>query len=159
MKRMLLLLSPARVSPVCVEEALEEASESDAELVAYFILDTTISEDLRKRIHDTGFLGGAPSDDFMKAMRREHELQGREQLERIGERASEQGIPYRSEFVIGDFLTSSLAAADREHPEAIFVSRRERTAIARLVEGSAVRELEASAPCEVLVHDEDNGLE
>ncbi len=156
---MLLLLSPARVSSSCVDEALDQAAESNAELVAYFILDTTISENLRKRIHDMGFLGDAPSDEFMKAMRHEHELQGREQLERIGERAGELGIPYRSELVIGDFLTKSLAAADREHPEAIFVSRRERTVIARLVEGSAVRELEASAPCEVLVHDEDNGLE
>jgi len=156
---MLLLLSPARVSSACVGEALDEASRTEAELVAYFILDTTISEDLRKRVHDMGFLGEAPSDDFMKAMRREQELQGREELERVGELAKERGVPFRSEFVVGDFLTRSLSAADREHPEAIFVSRRERTAIARLVEGSAVRELEASAPCEVLVHEDDNGLE
>jgi len=156
---MLLLLSPARVSSVCVDEALEGAATSSAELVAYFILDTTISEELKKRIHDMGFLGDAPSDDFMKAMRREHELQGREQLERIGALAAERGIRFRSEFVVGDFLTSSLAAAEREHPEAIFVSRRERTVISRLMEGSAVRELEVSAPCEVLVHDEDDGLE
>jgi nucleotide-binding universal stress UspA family protein len=156
---MLLLLSPARVSFTCVDEALDGAAGSGAELVAYFILDTTQSEDLRKRIHDMGFLGEAPSDEFMKAMRREHELQGREELSRIGERAAERGVPFRSEFVVGDFLTSSLAAADREQPEAIFVARRERSAISRLVEGSAVRVLEASAPCEVLVHDEDNGLE
>lgn len=159
MKRMLLLLSPSRVSFACADQALDAASDAGAELVAYFVLDTTISENLKEHVHDTGFLGDAPSDELMRVMRGEQERQGKQDLERVRTRAAERGIPFRSEFVVGDFLTSSLAAADREHPDAIFVSRRERTAISRLVEGSAVRELEASAPCEVLVHEEQNGKE
>ena len=153
MKRILLILTPARVSDSCVEEALESASGSDAELVAVFVLDTTISADFRARLRDSGSLGEAPSGQLVAAMRAEHERQGREELVRVEGLAKARGVAVRTRLVVGELVGCSLEAAQQEAASAIFVTRRGRPAISRLVAGSAVRELEESAPCEVLVHD------
>jgi nucleotide-binding universal stress UspA family protein len=162
-KRILLILTPARVSDSCVEEALGAASGSDAELVAVFVLDTTISADFRARLRDSGSLGEAPSGQLVAAMREEHERQGREELARVEGLATARGVKVRTRLVVGELVGCSLEAAEREAASAIFVTRRGRPAISRLVAGSAVRKLEEAAPCEVLVHDagstarEENG--
>lgn len=153
MKRILLILAPSRVSRTCVDEAIEETGRRGAELVALFVLDTAISEGVQRRLQDAGFLGEAPSGRFMEAMRREQELQGRRELGRIERLARDCGVAVRTDFVIGEFLSRSLEAARRESAEAIFVARRDRPRISRLVQGSPVNVLRDSAPCAVLVHD------
>jgi len=159
LKRILLILAPSRVSSTCVDQAIEETLRREAQLVALFVLDTAISEDVQRRLQDAGFLGEAPSGRFIEAVRREQELQGRRELERIERLAGSRGVAVRTEFVVGEFLTRSLEAAKRESAEAIFVARRDRPRISRLVQGSQVNELRDSAPCAVLVHDgtTDNG--
>lgn len=153
MGRILLILAPSRVSATCVDEAIEEARRRGAELVALFVLDTAISEDVQTRLQDAGFLGEIPSGQFMEAMRREQERQGRGELTRVEELAGSRGVAIRTEFVVGEFLSRSLEAARRESAEAIFVVRRDRPRLSRLVGGSPVNELKSTAPCAVLVHD------
>ncbi|MFH1502704.1 MAG: universal stress protein [Candidatus Eisenbacteria bacterium] len=153
MKRILLILSPARVSDSCVDEALKAAAQGQAELVTVFVLDTTISADFRSRLRDSGSLGEAPSDQLVAAMREEQERQGREELARVEELAAARGVSIRTRLVVGELVGCSLEAAQQESASAIFVTRRGRPAISRLVAGSAVRELADAAPCEVLVHD------
>ena len=153
MKRILLILSPARVSSSCAEEAAEAARRAGAELVAVFILDTSMSDDVQKRLQDTGFLGEIPSEKLISTVREEQERQGTEALERIGRIARQRGVGFRSRLAVGEFVTTSLEVAREEDAEAIFVARRDRPAFSRLVAGSAVRDLEESAPCRVLVRD------
>ena len=156
MKRILLILTPARVSDSCVDEAMSAAAGPDSELVAVFVLDTSISADFRARLRDSGSLGEGPSGDIVVAMREEQERQGREELARVERLASERGVAVRTRLVVGELVGCSLEAAQQESPEAIFVTRRGRPAISRLVAGSAVKDLSEAAPCEVLVH-EANG--
>lgn len=153
MRRILLILAPSRVSASCVDEAIDEAQRREAELVALFVLDTAVSEDMQARLQDTGFLGEIPSGQFMEAMRREQERQGRRELGRIEGAAASRGVAIRTEFVVGEFLQRSLEAAKHECAEAIFVARRDRPRLSRLVGGSPVDELRDAAPCTVLVHD------
>lgn len=153
MKRVLLILTPARVSSSCVEEALGAARSGDAELVALFVLDTTISADFRARLRDSGSLGEVPSDQLVFAMREEQERQGREELARIEELAQARGVKARSRLVVGELVSCSLEVAREESAATIFVTRRGRPALSRLVGGSAVQDLKDAAPCEVLVHD------
>ena len=159
MKRILLILSPARLSGSCVGGALDAAEAGGAELVVVFVLDTTISDDFQARLHDMGFLGEAPSSELVEAMRREQARQGREELARVTRLAEARGLTVRSELIEGEFVTCSLAVAAREHADAIFVTRRERSALSRIVEGSAVRELKNAADCRVLIHDVDETSE
>jgi len=151
-KRILLILAPSRISSTCVDEAIEETKRRGAELVALFVLDTAISDDVQTRLQDAGFLGEAPSGQFIDAMRREQERQGRGELERIEEAAKSLGVAIRTEFVVGEFVQRSLEAARQESAEAIFVARRDRPRLSRLVGGSPINELKSTAPCAVLVH-------
>jgi nucleotide-binding universal stress UspA family protein len=148
-----LILAPSRISAVCVDEAIEEARRRGAELVALFVLDTAISEDVQARLQDAGFLGETPTSRFMEAMRLEQERQGRSELRSVEDLARSRGVAVRTEFVVGEFLSRSLEAAARETADAIFVTRRDRPRISRLVGGSPVNELKSSAPCAVLIHD------
>ncbi|MBD3349300.1 MAG: hypothetical protein GF400_08925 [Candidatus Eisenbacteria bacterium] len=153
MKRILLILTPARVSDASVEEALTAAEQPDTELVAVYVVDTTISADFRSRLRDSGSLGEVPSDELMETMREEQERQGREELARIERLAADRGVSVRTRLVKGEMVRCSLEEARREGASAIFVTRRDRPALSRLVVGSAVRDLEEAAPCRVLVHD------
>lgn len=153
MKRILLLLSPSRVSSRCVDAAIGAAVKEEGELVAFYILDTSISDDVKERLQDLGFLGEKPSGQLLEEMRREQKRQGKGELARVRELAGRRGIDCRTDLVEGEFLASSLEVAKRESADAIFVTRRERPAISRLVAGSAVASLQSAAPCRVLVHD------
>ena len=153
MKRILLLLSPSRISSKCADAAIGAAVKEEGELVVFFILDTSISDDVRERLQDLGFLGETPSGQLLEEMRGEQERQGRGELARIRELAGRHGVVCRTDLVVGEFLTRSLEVARKESADAIFVTRRERPAISRLVAGSAVRSLQSAAPCRVLVHD------
>jgi nucleotide-binding universal stress UspA family protein len=158
--RILLILTPARVSDTCVNEAIQAAVDKTAELVAVFVLDTSMSADFHSKLRDSGSLGEAPSDRLVAAMREEQERQGRDELVRVEALAADSGVSVRTRLVVGELVGCSLEAAQQEGASAIFVTRRVRPAISRLVAGSAVRELEEAAPCEVLVHDagaEGNG--
>lgn len=153
MKRVLLILSASRVSTACADDAVNAAERENAELVVLFILDGVAALDVQDRLADTGFLGQAPSGRFFRAVRREHKRRGVVLLEEIATKAERRGIPCRTEFVEGDFLTRSLEAARRESAAVIFVAKRDRTAISRLVSGSEAKELKESAPCRVMIHD------
>ena len=153
MNRVLLILSPTRVSDSCIDAAFEAASRKDAELVALYILDTLYAFDVEERISHEGFLGEAPSGKLLRAVRRERKRQGVQKLAEIARMAERRGVTFRSEFVEGEFVSRALDAAQVEAPSVIYVAKSERAAISRLVSGSAVEELREAAPCEVAVHE------
>ncbi len=153
MKRVLLILAASRVSRSCVDDALATAERENAELVALFILDTVGPRDVGERVSHEGFLGEAPSERLLRALRRERKRQGMLELGVIAGRAERRGIAHRTDLVEGDFLTRALEAAQSEAAEVIFVARRDRPALSRLVSGSQVDELRAAVKCKVMIHD------
>ncbi len=152
MNRVLLVLSASRVSNSCVDGALDAAGSEDAELVVLFILDTVMPHDVRERMSHEGFLGEAPSGRLLLSMRRELKRQGINELAEVARAAEKRGITHRTELVEGEFLTRALEAAQTEAPTVIFVAKRERAALSRLVSGSRAEELKDAAPCDVMIH-------
>jgi nucleotide-binding universal stress UspA family protein len=132
-KRVLLILSPSRLSTPCVDSALAAAQADGAELVVLFILDTSMPSGVGKQMADEGFLGEAPSGRLLMAMRRERKRQGVVRLAEVARRAEALGVPCRFELVEGEFVTRSLEAAQKEAAEVIFVAKRDRSALSRLV--------------------------
>ena len=159
MDRILLILSSTRTSRDLVAQALDEAGRTGSELVAVYIVDTGATDEIRQQVKNAGFLGKAPSADFISAVRSEHERQGRCELERIERAAGGRGIAMRARVLVGDFLTRSLEAAEEASARTIFVARSERTRFSRIVDGSPVNELRSSAPCHVIVHGENGNGE
>ena len=157
MKRTLLILAASRVSSSCVDEALAMAEKDNGELVALYIVDTAMPQDVQERMSDEGFLGEAPSGRLLRTVRRERKRQGMGELADVVRRAEKRGIAYRTDLVEGDFLTRALTAAQNEAPDVIFVARRERAALSRLMSGSLVEELKDAAPCEVMIREGGDG--
>ena len=153
MKRVLLILTASRISPALVEEALAVAEKENAELVTVFILDTIEALEVHDRVSDEGFLGGAASGRLLRELRRERKRQGMLELADVSHLAEARGVLHRSDLVEGDFLTCALEAAQREAAEVIFVAKRERPAISRLVSGSEVEELKDAVTCKVMVRE------
>lgn len=157
MKRILLLLSPSRLSSTCVEQALRAAAAPDTSLSVVFILDTSMSEDVRARLKDLGFLGKLPSAQLLDEVRGEQERQGRQELARIEAEAERAGVSLSTSLVTGDFLSTSLEIARSETADVIFVARRERPRLSRLIGGSDAEDLRESAPCAVVIHESESG--
>jgi nucleotide-binding universal stress UspA family protein len=155
--RVLLILSATRMSASCIDAAVAAADREKAELVALYILDTLEASDVQERITDEGFLGEAPSGKLLRAVRRERKRQGVAELAEVARKAELAGVVHRTELVEGEFVSRALDAAQAEAPTVIYVARRERAALSRLVSGSPVEELKEAAPCEVAIH--DNGCE
>jgi len=153
-KRILLILAPSRISSRCVDAAVAAADGKKGELIVVFILDTSISEEVRERLRNLGLLGKAPSAQILDAMRQEQERQGRSELARIAELARGRGVACRTVFTEGEFLGRSLEIAKSESAHEIFVVRRSRPTLSRLLAGSAVEDLASSVPCDVKIHDE-----
>ena len=153
MNRVLLVLSASRVSNSCVDGALDAAGSENAELVVLFILDTVMPRDVRERMSHEGFLGEATSGRLLLAMRRELKRQGINELAEVARAAEKRGITHRTELVEGEFLTRALEAAQTEAPTVIFVAKRERAALSRLVSGSQAKELKDAVPCKVMIHE------
>ncbi len=153
MKRVLLVLSASRVSNSCVDGALDAAGSENAELVVLFILDTVMPHDVQERMSHEGFLGEAPSGRLLLAMRRELKRQGINELAEVARAAEKRGITHRTELVEGEFLMRALEAAQTEAPAVIFVAKRERAALSRLVSGSQAKELKDAVPCDVMIHE------
>ncbi len=153
MKRVLLVLSASRVSNSCVGGALDAAGSESAELVVLFILDTVMPRDVQERMSHEGFLGEAPSGRLLLAMRRELKRQGINELAEVARAAEKRGITHRTELVEGEFLMRALEAAQTEAPAVIFVAKRERAVLSRLVSGSQAKELKDAVPCDVMIHE------
>ncbi len=153
MKRVLLVLSASRVSNSCVGGALDAAGSENSELVVLFILDTVMPRDVQERMSHEGFLGEAPSGRLLLAMRRELKRQGINELAEVARAAEKRGITHRTELVEGEFLMRALEAAQTEAPAVIFVAKRERAALSRLVSGSQAKELKDAVPCDVMIHE------
>jgi nucleotide-binding universal stress UspA family protein len=151
--RVLLILSATRMSASCIDAALAAAEREQAELVVLYILDTLEATEVEDRILHEGFLGEAPSGKLLRAVRRERKRQGMQELADVARKAESAGVPCRTDLVEGEFVSRSLDAAQLEAPAVIYVARRERPALSRLVAGSPVEELKEAAPCEVQIHE------
>jgi len=149
----LLILSATRMSTSCIDAALAAAGREEVELVVLYILDALEATDVEERISHEGFLGEAPSGKLLRSVRRERKRQGTKWLADVAHRAELQGVTCRTELVEGEFVSRALDAAQVEAPGVIYVAKRDRGTLSRLVSGSPVEELKQAAPCEVTIHE------
>jgi nucleotide-binding universal stress UspA family protein len=151
MGKVMLILSPTRHNPKSVDLALSLVAKTKRSLLAVFIVDTKVSEEISNRIVDIGFLGDRVSTQLKNAVLSDYETRGRRDLKDVKERAGRLGIDCETMIGKGDFVEESLRIATEKRVEDIVVSRAERSNISRKLFGSAVNELLERAPCPVMV--------
>lgn len=155
MKSILLLLSAARTSEKAVEFAVEQAKKERAELTVIYVIDTSLTDEVFDRFTDIGFIGDKPSTELTEAIMKEFRQRGYEELGKVQMRAMEEGVGYNPMTVQGDFFRCSMDVIGQRKADMVVAVKRRKSALARYFSKSPVDELKESAPCEVVVFEEE----
>jgi nucleotide-binding universal stress UspA family protein len=153
---LMLVLSPTRDNPKSVDLALSLARKSNRPLLAVFIADLRLTEDISGKIVDIGFLGDSVSTHIEQAVLKDYEARGMKELKDVKMKAGKMGIQCETMVRRGYYVDEILKIASEREIEDIIVSRAERSNLARKLLGSAVNDLLEQAPCPVMVVDDSS---
>lgn len=154
MSKIMLLLSFLRRSPKCIDLALRIAAERKAELIVLFVLDAEVPHAVTRKLTESGWLGGKPSEQFLQALTQEYQEQAQTKIQEVEAAAAAKGIRVRSYSRQGNLVEEALAILEHEKIDLVIVTRRKRSRLSRFLFGSAVADLMQRAPCPVQVIDE-----
>ena len=155
MKKVLLILSTSRTSEKAVDFAVKKAKELGAELVALYILETGLANELFDRFTDIGFIGDRPSSQISEAIMKEYRQRGYEELGKVQIKAMEEGVSFEPLMEQGEFIQKALEVIEQRDVELAVVTRRRKGAFLRYFSRSLADELKDEAPCEVVIFDEE----
>jgi len=131
MKNILLLLSTTRQSPKTIAQAFKRAKEEKANLLALFVVDSTIPEMIVSKVTDIGFLGEKPSEEFREAIIKEYQRRGVAKLKEISNLAASDGLKCETRLVKGDFLEDTLKVVQEQRIDYVILNRAMRSDLAR----------------------------
>ena len=155
MKKILLILSFLRNTPESASEAINIAKQNRAELVVLFVLDIEFAENIVNKLTDEGWIGVKPSEQLYMSLLREYKLQSEARTSEIEEQAKKEDVKVRSIIKSGAILEQTLKIVTLENPDLIFISRRKRSSLSRLIFGSLANALQKRVRCEVRIIDSE----
>ena len=153
---LMLVLSPTRDNPKSVDLALSLVKKTRRPLLAVFIADLRLTEQISGKVVDIGFLGDSVSTHIEEAVLKDYEARGRRELEEVKAKAGALGIKCEIMIRRGYYVDEILKITSEREIEDIIVSRAERYNLARKLLGSAVNDLLEQAPCPVMVVDDSS---
>jgi nucleotide-binding universal stress UspA family protein len=153
-KNILLVLSTSRTSEKALDFAVETAKREKASLVALYLVETELANEVFDRFSDIGFIGDRPSMQLSEAITKEYRQRGYEELGRVQIKAMEEGVPFEPLMEQGDYVEKILEVIrDRDIDMAVAVRRKPSTLL-KYFSRSVADELAEKAPCKVHVFDE-----
>lgn len=158
-KNLLLVLSTSKTSEEAVEYAVERARKDSLGLVALYIIEQGLTEELFDRFSDIGFIGDKPSTELTEAVMKEYRQRGYEEVGRVQVRAMEENIDFDAVSGQGDFVENVLQTISSHDVSTAVIVRRKGSAFLRYFSRSVralscIDELKEKAPCEVVVFEE-----
>jgi len=141
-------------APGAIEMALEFAKQKKASLKVVFILDSSVPGAIFERLTDVGFIGDKPSQELQEAVETEYRKQAVQHLDEIKKMAIAKDVDCETLLEQGEFVETTLAAVAKSAADVLIVSRTRRSALSRMLLGSAVDKLIRQAPCEIKVFEE-----
>lgn len=155
-KKVLLVLSTSRTSDEVIDSAVEEARKRDATLVALYILEKELANEVFDTFTDIGFIGDRPSADITESLMREYRQRGYEELGKVQVKAMEAGVGFDSVMEEGNYVTTVLdAVAGMDVALAVLVRKKKKKSLLKYFSRSLVEEVREQAPCEVIVFEEN----
>lgn len=153
-KNILLLLSTSRTSEKALDFAVETAKREKASLIALYLLETELANEVFDKFSDIGFIGDKPSMQLSEAITKEYRQRGYEELGRVQIKAMEEGVPFEPLMEQGDYVEKILEVIrDRDIDMAVAVRRKPSTLL-KYFSRSVADELAEKAPCKVHVFEE-----
>lgn len=154
-RNILLILSTSRTSSKALEYAVTTAKKEGAKLIALYIIETELANEVFDRFTDIGFIGDKPSAQLTEAIMKEYRQRGYEELGRVQIRAMEEGVDFDPLMEQGDFVEKALDVIGRCNVALAVATRRRQSAFFRYLSLSMVDELKEKAPCRVEVFEEE----
>ncbi|MCK4738459.1 MAG: universal stress protein [Deltaproteobacteria bacterium] len=155
MKKVMLILSTSRTSTEAVNFAVKKAKALGGGLLALYIIESELTDELFDRFTDIGFIGDKPSTELTMAVQKEYRQRGYEEVGRVQVLAMEEGIDFDALTIDGDFTKVALQVIDERDIGLVVAVKRKLSFLKRYFSRSVVDELTESATCEVVVFEED----
>lgn len=149
--KLLLVLSPYVYSDNAIDYAVKRASDEGRVLVAFFLLESELAEEVSDKFSDIGFTGDRPSATLSESLMREYRQRGYEALGRVQIKAMEAGVDFEPLMDEGPYVSTILGAITaHDIGLTVIQERRERSFLHYFKKGLPVQVKEA-ASCEVVI--------
>lgn len=152
----LLVLSTSRTSKKAMDAAVDKVDAAGGgKLVALFIVETKLANEVFDTFSDIGFIGDKPSKELSEAIMKEYSQRGYEELGRVQVAAMEKAVSFEPLMERGDYVSTVLSAVRDHDIEAAVVVRRKISGLRKYFSKPLEDEIADSAPCKVEFFDED----
>lgn len=150
-KKLLLVLSPHVHSDNAIDYAVKRAAGEGRVLVAFFLLESELAEEVSEKFSDIGFTGDRPSATLSESLMREYRQRGYEALGRVQVRAMEEGVIFEPLMDEGPYVSTILGAISaHDIGLTVIQERRERSFFQYFKKGLPLQ-VKEMASCEVVI--------
>lgn len=154
MKQVLLVLTTSGTPDSVIDYAVSKAKENDACLVALYLLETALADEVLDTFSDIGFIGERPSAELAESIMKEYRQRGYEELGRVQIKAMEEAVGYEPVMDQGDYVATVLEMIEQRDVTCAVLVRRKARRLFRYFSRSLADEVVARASCEVVVFTE-----
>lgn len=149
-KHVLLVLSTSGTPIEAVVTAVEKAKEASVGLVALYILETDLSNELFDRFSDIGFIGDRPSTQLSEAVMKEYRQRGYEELGVVQVKTMEESVDFEPVMETGAYVETVLQHIKLHNCSLVILVKRKENALFKYFSRSLTDEIKAKAACEVI---------
>ena len=154
-KNVLLVLSTSGTSDAAVDFAVERARKDGAGLVALYVIESGLANEVFDTFSDIGFMGDRPSTQLSEAIMKEYRQRGYEELGRVQIKAMEAGVDFDPVMEQGEFVDEVLHMIKRKDAVVAVLVKRKKKTIFKYFSRSLADEVAAQAQCEVVLFAEE----
>lgn len=147
----LLFLSASGDSDEAIAYAVKRAKTEGKGLVAVYVIETDLANEVFDTFSDIGFIGDRPSAQLAKALMKEYRQRGYDELGRVQIKAMEEGVDFDPHLEQGEFKTVVRDSAEHFNPSAVVVIRRARGGIMKYFSGPPEDDIKKVVTCEAVV--------
>lgn len=155
MKKVLLVLSKTDASDQAISFAVDRAKEEGIGLVALYILESGLANEVFDTFTDIGFIGERPSAKVSESIMKEYRQRGYEELGRVQGKAKDAGVECELALEQGDFVKKVIETIKHKCIGYAVLVRKARMPFFRFFSRSPADEVKEKAGCEVVIFNED----
>ena len=154
MAKTLLVLSTSRTSEKAVDFAVGRAKEKGEPIVALYIIEEKLTDEVFNRFTDIGFIGDKPSSELVESIMKEYRQRGYEEIGKVQVKAMEAGVSFDAVTVEGDFTEEALKAIDDHDASMVVVVKKKKSIFMKYFSRSFADEISERASVEVKVFED-----
>lgn len=155
MNNVLIVLTTSKASDKVLDFAVEKAKERGSTLVALYLLEKDLANEVFDTFTDIGFIGDKPSVQITESLMKEYRQRGYEELGRLQIKTMEAGVDFEPIMEEGEYVTTVLDAISAHGIDLVVLIKRKRKAFFKYFSKSLAEDVREKASCEVVVFEEE----